>query len=377
MHQMEKNYPYIQINSVEELPQPEEESGLVGHYSFQYIDFSQAVEYVASTSFVDCCFFGCRMVPQMIGRLNDCLILPRMGQVFKAFLSELYNAGTLYAGFDPKDPSSFRKSFDSRVYVDYIASGAEDCSDLRIMLARSLHDHSVGEALTSFLEQYNPTDVVGIMGGHGLKREDEGYAKIVYVSKVLTERGKLMLSGGGPGAMEATHLGAWMAGRSTEETEDAIRMLVAAGEEDNYSWLESAFRVMEKYPQDNYRSLAIPTWLYGHEPSTPFATHIAKFFANSIREDMILSTALGGVIFTPGSAGTMQEIFQNASKLHYDSDGIVGPMIFLGRQFFTETIPVYPFLKDLCNRGKYVNLHLSITDAPGEVISTIIDSCTE
>ena len=30
--------------------------------------------------------------------------------------------------------------------------------------------------------------------------------------------------------------------------------------------------------------LGIPTWLYGHEPTTPFARVIAKYFQNSIRE---------------------------------------------------------------------------------------------
>ena len=64
--------------------------------------------------------------------------------------------------------------------------------------------------------------------------------------------------------------------------------------------------------QTKYVSLGIPTWLYGHEPSTPFATHIAKYFVNSVREDTILTVAYGGIIFTPGSAGTLQEIFQEA-----------------------------------------------------------------
>ena len=136
-------------------------------------------------------------------------------------------------------------------------------------------------------------------------------------------------------------------------------------------WLESALEVKEKYPQSRYESLSIPTWLYGHEPSTPFATRIAKFFTNSIREDMILSITLGGILFTPGSAGTMQEIFQSAAKIHYDADGIVGPMVFLGRDFFERVVPVYPFLKDLCERGKYKQIRLFLTDDPEEVYQIV------
>ena len=44
-------------------------------------------------------------------------------------------------------------------------------------------------------------------------------------------------------------------------------------------------------------SLALPTWHYGHEPFTPFATHVAKYFLNSIREDVLLTLASCGIIF--------------------------------------------------------------------------------
>ena len=209
------------------------------------------------------------------------------------------------------------------------------------------------------------------MGGHGLRRADAGYRKIALISKKLTEKGKLMISGGGPGAMEATHLGAWMAGRPTAELDEALAHLIETGEEDTSLWVKSAFEVIEKYPQTQYRSLSIPTWFYGHEPSTPFATHIAKFFTNSVREDMILSISQGGLIIAPGSAGTLQEIFQNAAKLHYDEDGIVGPMIFLDKQFYTQEIPEYPCMKDLCERGKYKQINLFLTDEPEEVCEIV------
>lgn len=367
---MTSQYPYVQINDIADLPAPEPGTGLVGHYAFQYIDFTEAVDYALSHTFVDCCFFGCTMCPGQFSMLRDCLVLPRMGMTFHAFNPDLYTADTLYEGFKIGESESFGRCFDQRVYKEYKELG-DMPADLRVTLARSLHDHSVFDAMQDFLRRYVPEDVIGIMGGHGIRRSDEGYRKIVKISKKLTEAGKLMISGGGPGAMEATHFGAWMAGRSDEEVEDALELLGDAPFADGYDWLEGAMRVKGRYPQTEYESLSIPTWLYGHEPSTPFATRIAKFFTNSIREDMILSIALGGIIFTPGSAGTMQEVFQNAAKLHYDSDGIVGPMVFLGKDFFTDAIPVYPFLQDLVDRGKYINLHLSITDDPDEVIATL------
>lgn len=363
-----KTYPYIQIKSKDCLPEPQEGTNLVGHYAFEYIDFTEEADYALGHNFVDCIFFGCDFVPGQSKLMRDCLVLPRMGQRFHAFVPDLYNAETLYEGFVPGDYGSVARTFDAKVYADYLEHG-EHCEDTCIMLARALHDHSIYDAMQDFLRRFDPQDVIGIMGGHSLKRSDEGYAKIVRISKALTEAGKLMVSGGGPGAMEATHLGAWMAGRTSGEAEDAISILAEAGDADSDKWLDSAFEVRRWYPQTTFHSLSVPTWLYGHEPSTPLATHIAKFFTNSVREDMILSIALGGVIFTPGSAGTMQEIFQNAAKIHYDSDGLTAPMIFLGKDFFSRDIPVYPFLEDLVARKKYANMHLFLTDDPDEVIA--------
>ncbi len=78
-------------------------------------------------------------------------------------------------------------------------------------------------------------------------------------------------------------------------------------------------KIIDKYPltandYEKCKSIGIPTWLYGHEPPAPFATHIAKYFANSVREDGLLTIAKHGVIFAPGSAGTTQEIFQDATQ---------------------------------------------------------------
>ena len=173
--------------------------------------------------------------------------------------------------------------------------------------------------------------------------------------------------------MEATHLGAWMAGRETEEVEDALAILCEAPCFTDERWLETAMAVRKKYPQLDYESLGMPTWLYGHEPATPFATHIAKYFDNSIREDSIVTIAVGGIVYTPGSAGTMQEIFQEAVQNHYLSFGISSPMIFLGKDYWTNEIPVWPLLQDLVARGKYKNLRLTLTDDQEEVVEVITE----
>ena len=120
---------------------------------------------------------------------------------------ELYDAASLYAGFDPSDEGSYANCYDAHVYADYIASGKHS-RDLAVTLPRTLHDHSISDALYRFLSGYDPFNIVGVMGGHAMKRSEDFYRKVAFISKRLTEQGKLMVSGGGPGAMEATHFGA-------------------------------------------------------------------------------------------------------------------------------------------------------------------------
>ena len=211
-----------------------------------------------------------------------------------------------------------------------------------------------------------------MMGGHALLRTDPMFSSVAMLSKHLTEEGFYMVSGGGPGAMEATHLGAWMAGRTDEEAQEAIRILAAAATSfKDRKWVSSALEVMHRYPQTRYVSLGIPTWLYGHEPSTPFATHIAKYFANCIREDVILTIAYGGIIYTPGSAGTLQEVFQNAVQDHYLSFGFASPMVFMGKKYWSEDVPVYPLMQYMMETGRYKNLLLTLTDDPKEIVGVL------
>lgn len=365
--------PYKEILNIQELPAPDH-TGYINHYVFQYIDFGQAAQYVAAGHrFTDCCFFGCTIPSEMEGQIGStCLVFPRMGRVYKAFESKLYTGESLYEGYDPEDDQSFETCFDSRVYADYIDKGTH-CDDIRETLGRSLHDHAILDAMYDFLSHFDQKQVVAVMGGHAVKRTDAAYRKVALISKTLTEKGKIMASGGGPGAMEATHFGAWMAGRDEEELDEALATLSQAPTFRDEGWMRTAFEVRSKYPQRVYRSLGIPTWFYGHEPATPFATDIAKFFMNSVREDTLLSIAKGGIIYSPGSAGTLQEIFQDAAQNHYQTFGASSPMVFLGADYYTKEVPVYPLLKDLLDRGRYNGLLLSITDDSDEAIRTILD----
>ena len=313
-----------------------------------------------------------RLQSEAIEALKDIIAQPSFRMPFDIFREHLYSAEDLYKGYQLGKPGSYKDCYDQQVYNHYLEKG-KAASDIKETLARTLHDHSMTNAMNDFLAHFDERQVVGIMGGHGLLRTEAAYRQVVMVSKTLAENGCLMVSGGGPGAMEATHLGAWMAGHTEAETEDALAILQEAPSFKDKLWLDTALQVMNKYPQEHVMSLGVPTWLYGHEPATPFATHIAKYFDNSIREDSILTIAKGGIIYSPGSAGTMQEIFQEAVQNHYLSFGYASPMIFLGSEYWSNEMLVWPLMQHLIAKGKYKNLLMTLTDFTDEIVKTILE----
>lgn len=356
---------YRQIKSDTELAQLLDQPELeLRRFAFQNVDFLEVSELAMRHFYRECLFLSCRLPMGFKRQSKDCLYLPNMGEAF-GFPNHLYSAEELYDGYSPDQQGSYEKCYDGRVYRHYLKKG-KYATDIKETLARTLHDHSISDCLQDYLSRFEKRRLVGVMGGHSLSRHDTAYTQVVRLSKRLTEAGFLMITGGGPGAMEATHLGAWMAGRSEEELQQALSIMSAASVYTDSLWLPTAWQVRNQFPNLGYESLGIPTWLYGHEPSTPLATHIAKYFDNSIREDGILSIARGGVIYTPGSAGTLQEIFQEAVQNHYLTFGNVAPMIFMGKKFWTEEVPVWPLVMYLVENGKYKNLSLCLTDELGE-----------
>lgn len=290
---------------------------------------------------------------------------------YTVFRDSLYTYRDLFDVFDPADSTSFDSCYDTRVYHHMVETGTQP-SSLSEAMSRSIHDTKINNAMNEFLSGYDSKHVVGIMGGHATKRNEDSYRQTVMIAKALTEKGYLIISGGGPGAMEASHLGAWMAGRTEAEVDSALEILSIAPSFRDSAWLATAFEVLEAFPQTEYKSLSIPTWLYGHEPPTVFATHIAKMFSNSIREDALLTQAYGGLIYMPGSAGTLQEIFQEAVQNHYLTYGFSSPMVFVGREFWTEKVPVWNFIETMIDKGNYRNLILHLCDTTDEIVDAIL-----
>ncbi|MEK6480567.1 hypothetical protein WJR50_23690 [Catalinimonas sp. 4WD22] len=362
---------YQEVETIAAFRQLLRKTSVLKQFAFQSLDFSEVQDLLHHVNFVNCIFLGCHIPEGILKYLPESnLIFPHLNVPYNSYINKLYTREMLYEGYELGRPDSYEETFDHRVYTHYMSKGKE-AHDIGETLARRLHDHSVTDVLNDFLKTVDEKKVIAIMGGHGLSRNSEDYFVIARLSKQLTEMGYLMLSGGGPGAMEATHLGAWLAGRSLGTIDASIKIMSKAPSYQDKLWLDTAFEVLHTYPRSRYESIGIPTWHYGHEPATPFASRIAKYFANSVREDGLLTIAKGGVIFAPGSAGTIQEIFQDATQNHYLSFGYASPMIFLNQQYWTEERPIYPLLKKMSDEGKYQHMILAICSDRKEVIKVL------
>jgi len=358
---------YREIESLEALQSLLISEGQIMHVAFQKIDFYAVDELAKKKQFHDCLFMGCKLSKSLKEHLDvDNYIFPEFKMPYSLYPNKLYNKEVLFDEYHLGKPDSYAVTYDKKVY-DHFTQTNFLKESIKETLGRALHDHSIADAMNDFLGRFDEKKVVGIMGGHGLSREDPNYEEVVIIAKELTEKGYLMISGGGPGAMEATHLGAWLAGKTRDDVEWALDILKTAPSYQDELWVDTSMQVLDKFSESSSVSLGIPTWLYGHEPPTPFATHIAKFFDNSIREDAILTIAKGGLIFAPGSAGTIQEIFQDATQNHYLTQKYASPMIFFGKDYWTEKRPIYPLLKAMQKEGKYKNLLLSISDDREEI----------
>ena len=275
----------------------------------------------------------------------------------------LYTRDDLMQGWHPGADHS--ATLDGRIY-EYVKAHGGRAPDMVEGLAQRTHDFFIDSALVAFfIETDRP--VIGIMGGSRTMASDPNYRRVVEIAASLTQRGYLVVGGGGLGIMEAANLGAYLADRSEAERDDAVQALAETPgyAADQAGYLQVAVGIRERFAPGR-DSLAIPTWVSEGEPISQFASHIAKYFSNSIREDGLLAVATAGIVFAPGGAGTMQEIFQDAAQNAYKVFGR-SRMVFLDRRHYCADTGLYPALQRQAERLGFADL-LSVGDEPAEIL---------
>ncbi|MET8352842.1 MULTISPECIES: hypothetical protein [unclassified Micromonospora] len=337
-------------------------------------------------------FVGCRFASREVGadlvRRGANVVPPFSGLPYPTQPAHLYTPEELAAGFAE---GGFTGMYDTRVYEHYRAHGGA-LPDVKEALGQRLHDHGVDNALTdatrAWLDEHGPQSVVGIMGGHAVRRGSPAYRMAAVLGWELARADRLVVTGGGPGVMEAANLGAYLADQPAAELTAAIDLLATAPDfTDHQRYTAVALTVRQRYagvPRQRGADagwaraggLAIPTWLYGHEPANLFAGRIAKYFSNAIREDTILRLARGGIVFAPGRAGTVQEVFQAATKTYYGTDGVSGAYVFLDRAYWTRELPVEALLRPLLAASPFGDLSSTIhlTDDVREAVRLLTAS---
>lgn len=300
---------------------------------------------------------------------NGALIFPRFAdRPYDPYRRTLYSAEELNGDVEWFGAT---KSLDETVY-DWYSAGGSYLPDVGEALAQRTHDFSIDAALSdvvgSTVESRLARNIVGIMGGHDIRRDSPAYEDAARAAFALG-RDHLIVTGGGPGIMEAGNLGAYLSAFDGDGLERAFAILRQAPDVSHADYQARAREVLAEFPNGTF-TLSIPTWFYGFEKTSLFASGIAKYFANSIREDGLLALCLAGIIFADGSAGTVQEVFQDAVQNFYGTFEYQSPMVFLGRERWEPT-PGTGVAGTLKNEsGPFEDL-VFVTDSPDEVAAFI------
>ena len=305
--------------------------------------------------------------------------MPGFGLPYQPIRQQLYTPADLFQGFEPAEPASWGQTMDFAIYRHFVMEGRSAPSNPYMGMMQALHDNTTTQSTAALISGRR---VAAVMGGHKMARDSASYRNVAILARRLTSNGILVCSGGGPGAMEASHLGASLAAGSDSDLEDALARLKTqpvvpalggivdpggtvdpALSAQAHAWFKPAYEIAESIGSPG-ESLAIPTWHYGHEPSTPLATHIAKYFQNSIREDGLLALATQGIVYSEGKAGTIQEIFLDGAQNYYRSFGHFSPMVLFGADYWTTTYPVVGVLRKLFTAADFAK-YVLVTDDVG------------
>lgn len=189
--------------------------------------------------------------------------------------------------------------------------------------------------MSEFVEGFDELARIGpaisIFGSARFKKSNKYYKESVKVSKMLAKEGYTIITGGGPGIMEAANKGA------AEEGGESIGLNISLP--------------MEQKPNE-YQNKSL---------------YFRYFFARKV---MFVKYAIGYVCM-PGGFGTMDEFFE-ALTLMQTHKIYRFPIILFGSEFWN---PVMELMKNVMLRHKTISKvdlkYVDVTDDPKEVLKIV------
>jgi hypothetical protein len=191
--------------------------------------------------------------------------------------------------------------------------------------------HIMAEFVEGFdaLAKYHPA--VSIFGSTRARPEDEVYQKAEQIGRLLAENGFSVITGGGPGAMEAANKGAALAGGN---------------------------------------SIGLNIELPLEQKPNPYANITLRFRYFFVRKVMFVKYAVAYVIL-PGGFGTMDELFESVTLIQTHKIKPF-PVILIGSNYWKGLLD---WMKEVVLKEGRISPEdldiLQLIDEPEEVVRTI------
>ncbi|HVF42176.1 MAG TPA: TIGR00730 family Rossman fold protein [Pyrinomonadaceae bacterium] len=192
----------------------------------------------------------------------------------------------------------------------------------------------MGEFVEGFDELATVTRGVAVFGSARTPAEDPFYAAAQETAALLAEAGFSVITGGGPGIMEAANRGAFEAGGI---------------------------------------SIGCNIELPFEQSPNPYQTRSISFKYFFVRKTMFVKYSNAFVIF-PGGYGTLDELFESLTLIQTRKIRNF-PVVLFGKDYWAG---MFKWLKETMLTARYINeadydmLHL--TDSPSEVVEIIVRS---
>ena len=192
----------------------------------------------------------------------------------------------------------------------------------------------MGEFVTGFDELATLSRGISIFGSARTSKDDPDYAAAQETAALLARAGFAVITGGGPGIMEAANRGAFDAGGL---------------------------------------SIGCNIELPFEQGSNPYLTKGLKFKYFFVRKMMFVKYSLGFIIF-PGGFGTLDELFEALTLIQTQKIRNF-PVVLFGSDYWNGLLN---WIRDYALRdGKVTEEDLGrlhLTDSPAEVVQIIADS---